>query len=45
MRVAVSAFVAGLVLAALAVVGGVSAITPTANSTSESDKVVTYDSP
>lgn len=37
--------IVGVVLALVAVVGGVSAVTPSANPASASEKVVSYDAP
>ena len=40
-----ASFGVGVVLALLAIFGGVSAVTPGANPASASERVVTYDSP
>lgn len=42
---AIGATITGVVLALVAVVGGVSAVTPSANSTAKSEQVVFYDAP
>ena len=42
---AVAALITGAVFSLVAVVGGVSAITPSANSAAKSEQVVFYDAP
>lgn len=42
---AIGATITGAVLALVAVVGGVSAVTPSANSAAKSEQVVFYDAP
>ena len=42
---AIGATVAGAVLALVAVIGGVSAVSPSANSAAKSEQVVVYDAP
>ncbi|WP_404382441.1 DUF2613 family protein [Knoellia locipacati] len=42
---AIGSIIAGVVLALVAVVGGVSAISPSANPASASEQVVLYDAP
>ncbi|EAP99245.1 hypothetical protein JNB_03715 [Janibacter sp. HTCC2649] len=42
---AIGATITGVVLALVAVIGGVSAVTPSANSAAKSEQVVNYDAP
>ncbi|CAN7425092.1 hypothetical protein [Knoellia sp. LjRoot47] len=42
---ALASVIAGAILAVVAIIGGVSAITPSANSAAKSEQVVTYDAP
>ncbi|MEO6019233.1 MAG: hypothetical protein ABIP45_03165 [Knoellia sp.] len=42
---AIGSTIAGVVLALVAVIGGVSAVTPSANSAAKSEQVVNYDAP
>lgn len=42
---ALGATIGGVLLALVAVVGGVSAVTPSANSAAKSEQVVLYDAP
>ena len=43
MTTAVASILTGVVLALVAVVGGVSAVSPTVNSADQTEQVVTYD--
>ena len=42
---ALGSVIAGAILAVVAIIGGVSAISPPANSAAKSEQVVTYDAP
>lgn len=42
---AIGSMITGVVLALVAVVGGVSAVAPSANSAAKSEQVVNYDAP
>ena len=45
MMTSLASVITGVVLALVAVVGGISAVTPSANAPSKSEQVVVYDAP